>query len=100
MLRVPESWLRRRTARRPVPCTFLGRHSRFSSADLDQDRGGRRSFARHRPAPGSRRQQAAASARAAPSGASPAETAFAAQRDVCRRVNTFVLRSFGYGAWM
>ena len=36
MLRVPESWLRRRAARRLVPCTFLGKHLRFSRADLDQ----------------------------------------------------------------
>jgi hypothetical protein len=35
-LRVPESWLRRRAARRLVPCTLLGKHLRFSRADLDQ----------------------------------------------------------------
>ncbi|MFJ2081269.1 helix-turn-helix domain-containing protein [Micromonospora chokoriensis] len=33
-LRVPESWLRRRAGRRQIPCTFLGKHLRFSSADL------------------------------------------------------------------
>lgn len=33
-LRVRESWLRRRAAARQVPCTFLGKHLRFSAADL------------------------------------------------------------------
>jgi hypothetical protein len=36
MLQVRESWLRRRAARRQVPCTFLGKHLRFSRADLDR----------------------------------------------------------------
>ncbi|WP_425388292.1 helix-turn-helix domain-containing protein [Amycolatopsis taiwanensis] len=36
MLQVRESWLRRRAARRQVPCTFLGKHLRFSPADLKQ----------------------------------------------------------------
>ncbi|MHA4950613.1 helix-turn-helix domain-containing protein [Micromonospora sp. SD19] len=31
---VPESWLRRRAGRRQIPCTFLGKHLRFSAADL------------------------------------------------------------------
>lgn len=34
-LAVRESWLRRRAAARAVPCTFLGRHLRFSRADLE-----------------------------------------------------------------
>jgi hypothetical protein len=34
LLRVRESWLRRRAAARLVTCTFLGRHLRFSPADL------------------------------------------------------------------
>ncbi|MEV4481850.1 helix-turn-helix domain-containing protein [Micromonospora coxensis] len=34
LLRVPESWLRRRAGRRHIPCTFLGKHLRFSTADL------------------------------------------------------------------
>jgi excisionase family DNA binding protein len=34
-LQVRESWLRRSAARRDVPCTFLGKHLRFSRADLD-----------------------------------------------------------------
>lgn len=36
LLQVRESWLRRRAARRRVPCTFLGKHLRFSCANLDQ----------------------------------------------------------------
>ena len=34
LLAVPESWLRRKAAARVIPCTFLGRHLRFSPADL------------------------------------------------------------------
>jgi hypothetical protein len=34
LLRVRESWLRRRAGARLVPCTFLGRHLRFSPSDL------------------------------------------------------------------
>ncbi len=33
-LQVGESWLRRRAAARTMPCTFLGKHLRFSPADL------------------------------------------------------------------
>jgi len=33
-LHVPESWLRRKAAARTVPCTFLGKHLRFSPTDL------------------------------------------------------------------
>jgi excisionase family DNA binding protein len=33
-LRVRESWLRRKAAARQIPCTFLGKHLRFSAADL------------------------------------------------------------------
>jgi excisionase family DNA binding protein len=33
-LRVRESWLRKKAAARDVPCTFLGKHLRFSPADL------------------------------------------------------------------
>jgi hypothetical protein len=36
LLQVRESWLRRRAARRTVPCTFLGKHLRFSAANLQQ----------------------------------------------------------------
>jgi excisionase family DNA binding protein len=35
LLQVRESWLRRRAAERRVPCSFLGKHLRFSRADLD-----------------------------------------------------------------
>jgi excisionase family DNA binding protein len=34
LLAVRESWLRRRVTARAVPCTFLGKHLRFSAADL------------------------------------------------------------------
>ncbi|WP_376777743.1 helix-turn-helix domain-containing protein [Kibdelosporangium persicum] len=65
-LQVRESWLRRRAASRQVPCTFLGKHLRFSRADLDQivadaarraavpPSGGRRSAAPHAPRPRNR----------------------------------------------
>jgi excisionase family DNA binding protein len=33
-LRVRESWLRKKAAARDVPCTFLGKHLRFSPTDL------------------------------------------------------------------
>lgn len=36
LLQVRESWLRRRAARRTVPCTFLGKHLRFSAENLQQ----------------------------------------------------------------
>ncbi|MCK2243667.1 MULTISPECIES: helix-turn-helix domain-containing protein [unclassified Crossiella] len=36
LLQVRESWLRRRAACRQVPCTFLGKHLRFSRLDLEQ----------------------------------------------------------------
>ncbi|WP_169732970.1 helix-turn-helix domain-containing protein [Haloechinothrix halophila] len=34
LLKVPESWLRRQAGQRRVRCTYLGRHLRFSDADL------------------------------------------------------------------
>lgn len=34
LLSVPVSWLRRKAAARQVPCTFVGKHLRFSQADL------------------------------------------------------------------
>ena len=34
LLQVNVSWLRRKATARAVPCTFLGKHLRFSSADL------------------------------------------------------------------
>ncbi|GAA1815511.1 hypothetical protein GCM10009682_40530 [Luedemannella flava] len=33
-LQVRESWLRKKAAAREVPCTFLGKHLRFSADDL------------------------------------------------------------------
>jgi excisionase family DNA binding protein len=33
-LRVRESWLRKKAAARAIPCTFLGKHLRFSNKDL------------------------------------------------------------------
>ncbi|WP_199730423.1 hypothetical protein [Amycolatopsis panacis] len=36
LLQVPESWLRRRAARRLVPSTFLGKHLRFAPTNLHQ----------------------------------------------------------------
>jgi excisionase family DNA binding protein len=35
LLTVRESWLRRQAGQRRIPCTFLGRHLRFSDRDLD-----------------------------------------------------------------
>jgi excisionase family DNA binding protein len=34
VLTVRESWLRRQAGQRRIPCTFLGRHLRFSDLDL------------------------------------------------------------------
>jgi excisionase family DNA binding protein len=34
LLRVKESWLRRAAGTRQIPRTFLGKHLRFSAADL------------------------------------------------------------------
>ncbi len=34
ILKVPESWLRKKAAARVIPCTFVGKHLRFSSADM------------------------------------------------------------------
>lgn len=35
LLGIKPSWLRRKAAARAVPCTFIGKHLRFSRADLD-----------------------------------------------------------------
>ncbi|MFG2000424.1 helix-turn-helix domain-containing protein [Spirillospora sp. NPDC048911] len=35
LLGVKASWLRRKAAARAIPCTFLGKHLRFSRADLE-----------------------------------------------------------------
>jgi excisionase family DNA binding protein len=34
LLSMPESWLRRKAGQRRIPCTMLGKHLRFSQADL------------------------------------------------------------------
>lgn len=34
LLAVKESWLRRKAGRRTIPCTFLGKHLRFSDENL------------------------------------------------------------------
>lgn len=34
ILSIPESWLRRKAAHREIPCTFVGKHLRFSDDDL------------------------------------------------------------------
>jgi excisionase family DNA binding protein len=34
LLQIRPSWLRKQAAARQIPCTFLGRHLRFSPADL------------------------------------------------------------------
>jgi hypothetical protein len=34
MLQVPASWLRKKVSARSVPCTFVGKHLRFSAADI------------------------------------------------------------------
>jgi excisionase family DNA binding protein len=35
-LRIPESWLRRKAGQRKIPSTRLGKHLRFSDADLSR----------------------------------------------------------------
>jgi excisionase family DNA binding protein len=35
LLQVRPSWLRRKTAARAVPCRFVGKHLRFSRADIE-----------------------------------------------------------------
>lgn len=34
MLQVPVSWLRKKASARAVPCTFVGKHLRFSRDDI------------------------------------------------------------------
>ncbi|GAA2638147.1 hypothetical protein GCM10010411_92550 [Actinomadura fulvescens] len=34
LLKVSESWLRKKAAARVIPCTFFGKHLRFSEDDL------------------------------------------------------------------
>ncbi|XVV10849.1 helix-turn-helix domain-containing protein [Actinoplanes sp. CA-131856] len=34
LLRIGESWLRRKAAARVIPCTFVGKHLRFTAVDI------------------------------------------------------------------
>ncbi|MFE9101676.1 helix-turn-helix domain-containing protein [Actinomadura geliboluensis] len=34
MLQVRESWLRKKASARAIPCTFIGKHLRFSDQDV------------------------------------------------------------------
>ena len=34
MLQVRESWLRKKASARAIPCTFIGKHLRFSDQDI------------------------------------------------------------------
>jgi excisionase family DNA binding protein len=34
ILRVPESWLKAKATARVIPCTFVGKHLRFSDQDI------------------------------------------------------------------
>ena len=36
ILKVRESWLKTKAASRTIPCTFVGKHLRFSDRDLAQ----------------------------------------------------------------
>jgi hypothetical protein len=36
ILRVRESWLRTKASARAIPCTFIGKHLRFSDSDIIQ----------------------------------------------------------------
>lgn len=36
VLAVPESWLRRKAGQRSIPCTFVGKHLRFTTDDLNE----------------------------------------------------------------
>jgi excisionase family DNA binding protein len=36
ILKIRESWLRAKAAARAIPCTFIGKHLRFSDDDLTQ----------------------------------------------------------------
>lgn len=36
ILKVRESWLKTKAAARTIPCTFVGKHLRFSDDDIDQ----------------------------------------------------------------
>lgn len=52
LLAVKESWLRRKAGQRAIPCTFLGKHLRFSTDDLRSitTRGAQSPITQRRPA--------------------------------------------------
>jgi len=51
ILKVRESWLRNKAAARIIPCTFIGKHLRFSDADIAElmDAGERQPVTFRRP---------------------------------------------------
>jgi hypothetical protein len=59
ILKVRESWLRTKAAARLIPCTFVGKHLRFSDHDIEEimKAGARRPVTEHRHQPA--RQRAA-----------------------------------------
>jgi excisionase family DNA binding protein len=50
LLHVKASWLRKKATARAIPCTFVGKHLRFSGADLAAivTAGARKPTTRHR----------------------------------------------------
>jgi hypothetical protein len=36
ILKVPESWLKAKATARVIPCTFVGKHLRFSDQDISE----------------------------------------------------------------
>ena len=58
ILKVPESWLKVKATARVIPCTFIGKHLRFSDDDIAEImKAGVRQPVTARP-PGSRRSTA------------------------------------------
>jgi excisionase family DNA binding protein len=53
ILKVPESWLRKKAGARVIPCTFVGKHLRFSDDDIAEivQTGARRPASRTRRSP-------------------------------------------------
>ena len=53
ILKVRESWLRTKAAARLIPCTFVGKHLRFSDRDIEEimKAGARRPITEHRHQP-------------------------------------------------
>ena len=58
VLSIRESWLRKKAAARLIPCTFVGKHLRFSDGDLDEiiRAGAQKPAAMARPRRGRRRR--------------------------------------------